>query len=386
MTQVANKMMREFRGKESGKVFFVFLSALLFLSFSGCASAPKKGSIQSYTISGVTYFSLVSLCDLKNLNWEYDPLTRTADLNRNAHRIRLQAGGKTIFVDGSPRQMNEPVDIYRGMLVVPGQFRQIVEALFPEYGSVAETISFYKIKKVIIDPGHGGKDPGATGSSGLVEKDVNLDIAKRLSGLLTKSGVETVLTRFTDKFIPLERRSELTENSGADLFISIHSNANKARTLSGFEVYSISSEVSDYKRALNSARSASLDLDSSSLSSSDLNLKAILWDMIYTYNRGEAIQLSKDICQSISRSVDTRIIGVKNANYCVLRGACVPAVLVEVGFLSNNKEERALSDPAYRQKIAEGIELGIRDYALSSSGAAAVKTNSRIAKSKEGAI
>jgi N-acetylmuramoyl-L-alanine amidase len=371
--------------KKSLKTFYRANFAFLLVFFlGGCATVPQKGGVASYTISGTTYFPLLSLCELKSLAWDYDPLTRTADLNRGSHRIKLQAGGKAIFIDGSLRQLNQPVDIYRGMLVVPDQFRQIVEAMFPDLAPSPEAASFYQIKKVIIDPGHGGNDPGAPGRSGSPEKDIVLDISKRLSGLLKEYGVETVLTRSSDKFIPLEKRAALTENSQADLFISIHANANPSRSLTGFEIYCISPEVSDYKRALSSARNSSIDLNASSFASSNMNLKAILWDMTYTYNRGEAIQLSRDICQSIGRSVDTRIIGVKNANYCVLREACIPAILVEVGFLSNRKEEQMLNDPVYRQKIAEGIRRGIQDYALAAAGGQTEKQTPSFAKSKEG--
>ncbi len=376
--------MREYFSRKFRDILVVLALVFIGLDLSGCASISRKGVVQSYTISGSRYFSLLSLCELNNVKWDYDALTRTADLSRLDHRIKLQTGGKIIFVDGSPRQLNEPVEIYRGMLVIPAQFRQIFEAMFSEYTAVPEVVSFNKIKKVIIDPGHGGKDPGAPGRFGAPEKDIVLDIAKRLSALLKSYGVETVLTRSSDIFIPLEKRAALTENSQADLFISIHANSNNARSLSGFEVYCISPEVSDYKRALTSARNSSLDLNNASLASSNMNLKAILWDMTYTYNRSEATQLSRDICQSIGRSVDTRIIGVKKANYCVLRGACIPAILVEVGFLSNSKEEKLLNDPAYRQKIAEGIRRGIQDYALGSAGVKTEKQNTNLVKSKEG--
>ncbi len=379
MKSVMCNMTKKFWEKFLGKYL---IAVLLLASFCGCASAPKKGAVHSYTISGATYFSLASLCDLNNVKWEYDLLARTAVLNKGAHRINIQAGGKTIFVDGSSKQLNEPVDIYRGALVVPAQFRQLLEALFS--APVArEAVSFYNIKKVILDPGHGGKDPGALGRNGMHEKDIVLDIAVRLSRILREYGVQTVLTRSTDKFIPLEKRSALTENSQADIFISIHANANKSRSLSGFEVYCISPKVSDYKRALSSAQNSSLDLSKVSLASSSLSLKAILWDMIYTYNRGESIQLSTDICQAIGDSLDTRIIGVKNANYCVLRGACVPAILVEVGFISNSKEEQLLNSPGYRQKLAEGIKSGIQNYAKESSGLRKGQVNYNFAKSEE---
>jgi len=362
----------------------ILSAALPAFFFSGCAGVPRKGQLQQYSISGAPYFSLVSLCELKDISWDYDPLTRTADLSRNAHRIKLFAGGKTIFVDGRPRELNSPVDIYRGMLVVPAQLRQMVESMLSESLVQPEILSFYNIKKVIIDPGHGGKDPGATGRSGVQEKNVVLDIAKRLSVLLRNNGVETVLTRSTDRFIPLEQRAAMTEDSGADLFISIHANANRSRSLSGFEVYYISPEVNDYKRALSSARSVSLGLDSSSFAGADPVLKAILWDMTYTYNRGESIQLSRDICGAAGRSLETRVIGVKNANYCVLRGSYIPAILVEVGFVSNPREEQLLNSANYRQRIAESLENGIRDYAVMEAGVRAADNNYNLAKSKEG--
>ncbi len=364
-----------------------YLLVILFLAFiafnsCGCVSTPKRGEAVSYTISGSPYFSLVSLCGLKDIKWDYDPLTRTAGLTRDAHSIKIQTGGKTIFLDGSPRQLSQPVDIYRGMLVVPDQFRQIVEELFPDHAPAPLAVNFYKIRKVIIDPGHGGKDPGTPGRSGMDEKDIVLDIAKRLSVILREYGVQTVLTRSSDKFIPLEKRAAMTDNSHSDLFISIHANANPAKSLNGFEVYYISPAVSDYKRALSSAKNTSLGFTGECLASPSLDLKAILWDMTYTYNRGESIRLSKDICQSISRSVDTRVIGVKNANYCVLRGASIPAILVEVGFLSNRKEEQLLNEPGYRQKIAEGLKQGIYDYAVKFAGSKDGKINYNFAKSK----
>lgn len=109
----------------------MILSALLAAFFCGCVSAPRPGQLQSYNISGTAYFSLASLCDLKNIKCDYDLLSRTAELNRDSHRIKIQTGGKTVFVDGAPRELSDPVDLYRGMLVVPQQLRQIVESLFP---------------------------------------------------------------------------------------------------------------------------------------------------------------------------------------------------------------------------------------------------------------
>jgi N-acetylmuramoyl-L-alanine amidase len=220
-----------------------------------------------------------------------------------------------------------------------------------------------KLKKIAIDAGHGGNDPGAIGRSGLREKDVNLDIAKRLNSLLRAAGVEVLMIRSSDRYIPLSDRIEIANDSAAEFFISIHSNANHSRSLNGFEVYYVSSDISDTKRAMYSARSRELVLKDACLGSDSLSLKATLWDMIYTFSRAESRELARSICQSVDDSLDLYILGIKGARYAVLAGARMPAVLVEVGFLSNYNEERLLKSSSYRQKIAEGIFEGIKDYA-----------------------
>jgi N-acetylmuramoyl-L-alanine amidase len=220
-----------------------------------------------------------------------------------------------------------------------------------------------KIKKVVIDPGHGGNDPGTIGKTGLREKDVNLDIAKRLSSLLRLEGIETVMTRTTDKFIPLEQRVQIANNSHADLFISVHSNSNRLRSLNGFEIYYISEGIDDFQRALSSAEGSVLNLDTAYFYHPSKDLKAIVWDMIYNYNRAESIELSRSIRRSLDANLPARVLRIKGANYYVLKGVQIPAALIEIGFLSNHKEERLLKNSYYRQNIADAIARGIKDYA-----------------------
>jgi N-acetylmuramoyl-L-alanine amidase len=337
----------------------------MLLVFYGCASVPRKSAISSYNINGVSYLPLIALCDLKGINWDYDVITRTINLNRDSHRLKLMVGNNVIFIDGTPRELNRPVDIYEGAIVVPYKFReQILDVLFKEGPAAAEPIYFLsEIKKVIIDAGHGGRDPGAIGKSGLKEKEVTLDIAKRLSNLLREQGIEVIMTRSKDTFVSLTKRVAVSNNCQADLFVSIHANASRVRSLNGVEVYYISPDVSDTQRALASARNNEiLNLDGSCFLSHSFNLKAILWDMIYNYNRAESIELSRVICKTIGSNLDARLIGVKSANFYVLRGSCTPAVLLEVGFLSNSDEERLLSEASYRQRITEAINQGLQDY------------------------
>ncbi len=339
-----------------------FLSVLLI---SGCATVPIGENIATYSIRGVTYYPLISLCNLRSVQMEYDPLIRTVYLIRDVKSVSLRTGDALVLVNNSTMHLSSPVDIYQGTIVVPRQFKeQVFDLLFKKEilacrRTGAEKI---KLKKVVIDAGHGGNDPGAIGRNGLREKDVNLDIAKKLSSLLRAEGVQTILSRPSDNFIPLSSRVNIANRSGADLFISIHSNANPSRALSGFEVYYVSPSVSDSKRAALTARSVSLNLKNAYFFSNSQDLKAIIWDMIFTNNLTESIETSRALCRIMDSYIDANILGIKSARFQVLRGVRMPGILVEVGFVSNLNEERLLKTSAYRQKLAEGLLEGLRDY------------------------
>jgi N-acetylmuramoyl-L-alanine amidase len=359
---------------KSKTLLIILLFSFLILNFSGCATIPEGPSIPSYTLGGVTYLSLIPLCQAKGMQWEYDAITRTAILTRGAHKVNLMVGDKMILVDGEPRHLNQPVDIYEGAVVVPVKLEEILNSLLVKetYSYTRPSLALSRIKKVVIDAGHGGNDPGAIGRSGMREKAVNLDIAKRLAKILRDEGIQVVMTRSNDSFISLERRVDIANNVAADLFISIHSNANRVRSLNGFEIYYLASRSDDYKWLLATAESANLNLDSGSFSGRSRNLKAILWDMVYTYNRAESLRLSRSICRSIDTNLETRVIGIKKAGFYVLKGVRMPAVLIELGFLSNSDEERLLRNSYYRQQIADAIAGGIanyaRDYAFTEAG------------------
>lgn len=342
----------------------IFILILMVLYLAGCASIPTKLAKSSYTINGVSYLSLVYLCDAKGINWEYDLITRNIILAKGSHKINLRVGEKMILVDGQPQFLKHPVDLYQGVTIVPSRFKeQVIDALFADYkkNTVAPVVPL-NLKKVIIDAGHGGKDPGALGRSGSREKNIALDIALRLATILRKQGVEVVLTRPSDAFVSLSRRVEITNNSQADLFISIHVNANRVRSLNGFEVYHISSDLNDPQRALSAAKSAKFKFDNYCLAYPSLELKATLWDMIYTSNRAEAMKLAQNVCDNIDKDIDVRVIGIKSAHFMVLKGSRIPAILIEVGFISNPQEEGFLKNGYYRQKIAESIDNGIVEY------------------------
>jgi N-acetylmuramoyl-L-alanine amidase len=346
---------------------YLATATILIIGFlSGCATAPR-GPGGSYSLNGTTYFSLSTFCEARGVDWQYDHFSRTATLSKGGHKVNMRVGDDLVLVDGKPERLRHPIDVYQGMIVGPYRFReQILDEIFgvaEKKGMVCGLES--RIRKVVVDAGHGGNDPGAIGRAGLREKDVNLDIAKRVAGLLKKQGIEVVMTRSFDRFIPLGTRVDIANRIDADLFISIHSNANRVRSMNGFEVYYVDPTVSDSKRALFAAQHVSLKLPRASYTGNSTNLKAILWDMIYTSNRAESIQLSRSVCASLNEELGIKILGIKGARYAVLRGIRMPGVLIEVGFVSNSEEEGKLKNGFYRQKIAEAVVDGVKNYCRS---------------------
>ena len=218
---------------------------------------------------------------------------------------------------------------------------------------------------IVIDPGHGGKDPGATGPSGLMEKDVVLDIAKRLRDLVQQEPQWRVaLTRDTDVFIPLEERTAMANSGGADLFVSIHANAAERADAHGIETYFL-----DFASDEQSLRVAARENATTLSKVSDLQL--ILRDLLMTSKRNESSLLAGSVQQALVQAPggkNGRDLGVKHAPFLVLMGAEMPAILVETGFISNPGEERKMADPKYRAQAARAIFEGIKEYLASTNG------------------
>jgi N-acetylmuramoyl-L-alanine amidase len=308
---------------------------------------------------------LISICEARNIDWDYDIITKVMALSRDSQRVSLAVGSSVVIVNGIPRDIKYPVELYKGAVVIPVELKEeVFDGLFKGTCAITkETLAAPGYaKKVVIDPGHGGRDPGAIGRSGLKEKDAVLDISKRLARILKEAGYEVILTRDNDTFIPLASRSRIANEAGADIFLSIHANANRVRSLSGFEVYYVSQDVSDVDRALVTAENTDLEPRGTVIAAESLDLKATVWDMIYTSNRAESIDLARYLCSNARACLPARIIGVKGAPFHVLRSTQMPSVLVEVGFVSNSKEEKMLNNSFYRQEIAEAIAQGVKEY------------------------
>jgi N-acetylmuramoyl-L-alanine amidase len=233
-----------------------------------------------------------------------------------------------------------------------------------------------KIGKIVIDPGHGGHDTGTIGPNGLEEKDLVLEVGRRLGKLLeTRLGAEVVYTRKNDTFIPLETRTAIANQQRADLFISIHANSSRDPAARGVETYYLNFTSSP--DALEVAARENAVSEKSIYELQDLVKKIALKDKIE-----ESREFAGDVQQSLhsslaARSPAIRNRGVKKAPFIVLIGANMPSILAEISFVSNPSDEHRLETSEYRQRIAESLYRGIAKYVDGLSG---VKMASKIDK------
>ncbi|MGA2712815.1 MAG: N-acetylmuramoyl-L-alanine amidase [Bryobacteraceae bacterium] len=223
-----------------------------------------------------------------------------------------------------------------------------------------------KVNRIVIDAGHGGHDDGTMGPHGLLEKDVVLDVALRVSKLVQeKMGAEVVLTRSDDTFIPLRERTAIANEHKADLFLSIHANSSPAPEVAGTETF--------YLNFTNAP--GSLDVAARENAGSDKTVGE-LRDLIQSITLNDKIEESHTFAQDIQTTLEAQAArsnaaahnrGVKRAPFVVLIGASMPSVLAEIGFLSNSRDENNLGKPEYRQKVAEALYKGLTRYSQSLS-------------------
>jgi len=221
------------------------------------------------------------------------------------------------------------------------------------------------LHKIVLDAGHGGHDPGARSPQGIREKDINLAITLQLAAKLKKeTDLNVILTRDDDTFIPLSERTEMANEAGAELFMSIHANGAYNRSATGFEVYFLSSQASDERTAALAAfenrQAGPMPADNPFGGGDDLN--NILRDMIRTENLAASERLAVAIQARLDIAMHIENRGVKQAPFYVLAGAQMPAVLVEVGFLSNPREAALLQSQPTQDIIVSALYQAIMYY------------------------
>lgn len=229
-------------------------------------------------------------------------------------------------------------------------------------GSLVRALGL-KVKRIIIDPGHGGADTGAIGRDGIYEKDVALDIALRLRAAVQRElkDVEVILTRDTDRFVPLEERTAMANARQADLFISIHLNSSPTPLASGVETYFLSLDATKEELDVATRENATTSRSAGELQGL---LQRIVTDTRIAESRTFAQSIQTSLVAGLSRISPTAGFnrGVKKAPFVVLLGANMPSVLTEVSFLSHPRDGEALRTIEFRQSIAESLCDGIKRY------------------------
>jgi len=230
--------------------------------------------------------------------------------------------------------------------------------------SIARQLSL-KVSRIVIDPGHGGKDPGAIGPHGEKEKDIALAISKRLADRLKKEGFDVFLTREADVFVPLEERTAFANKKRADLFISVHLNANRSHSVCGVETYFLNLTTDE-----TAIQVAARENATTSRSMSDLQL--IINDLMLNSKINESSKFADCVHTCLVKSLKGRgykkkDLGVKQAPFYVLIGAQMPSILIEAGFITHSKECALLRTQSYQTTLADGMAKGINTYIINTT-------------------
>lgn len=313
-------------------VFENFL--LLAVCLGALASTAHAGyRIRSVRIAGERYLLLKDVAGFYGMR--YRNAKNHASLTSKYSRLEFRKNQRQATINGVQVYLSHACGRWRDELTVSKvDFQLVLEPLLR-----SQTISSRPIKRIVIDPGHGGKDPGAQNSH-TDEKDITLAVAKRLYDELKKYGYRVYLTRTDDEFRSLNGRAALAGRARADVFVSLHANAVAATQVHGIESYLLTPEgtPSTYTNSTRSESSPGNAYDA------------------------ENTRLAFEIQRGLLKTTGARDRGTKHANFAVLRNVPSAAVLVEMGFLTNPNEAKKLRSPSYQRRLALGIARGVRRF------------------------
>lgn len=336
------------------------LGCLAVLVLTSCAPPPTKGYVRAAEVAREF-----------GLEVERDPLVGRVVLRGERPggtvEVVVSPGLETALVNGKFHRLPQPAR-YRGLEVLVAE--ELREAIRTALIVSPRGRPSGLVRSVVLDPGHGGKDPGAIGPSGLKEKDVNLDVARRLARRLRERGIEVVLTRTSDVFIPLAERSHIANREQPDLFVSIHADAAPRASAAGATTYLVKEAfrgpgqrtVTPAERAALAAKDAALNPTHVGVEPTGRVARLALWQVMLAEYRRESRLLAEAVQRRLPRRTGQPDRGVREAAYSVLKWTYVPAVLIEVGFLSNPAWEARLAEPDYREETARAIAEAIFEF------------------------
>jgi N-acetylmuramoyl-L-alanine amidase len=226
-----------------------------------------------------------------------------------------------------------------------------------------DTTAGDRFDTIVLDAGHGGDDHGAEGPSGALEKELVLDVAHRLQTRLARDGLRVLLTRDTDVYVPLAERTAIANRAGADLFVSIHANAATARRARGIETFFVALEASDDSARQLAERENAAFREKVETTPDDA-LASILGDLAANDQMRESDEFARLAHQElVGLTPDVPSRGVKQAPFVVLMGVQMPAALVEIGFITNPEDDKAMASAERRDGIADALDRAVRAFA-----------------------
>jgi N-acetylmuramoyl-L-alanine amidase len=358
---------------------FIIILLLIIIQFLAASvtveylSEMSPEQIATTSIKGIEYFNVYELNKAFKAIIKQDLIDQRLKINLYGCQLIILLESSFLSCNGKVYNFTHPVLQEKGKLLLPEIFlTRLLPVLFPDkiiiHGNrlkVADPVD-NKIRTIVLDPGHGGKDPGAIGYSGSTyEKDLVLQIALKLQQKLEKElDVDVILTRDKDEFVSLQERAEIANRNNADLFISIHINAHNNSNADGIEVYYLSTAKTDGARAVEALENSVVyDYEGGEEAVKKYDdLAFILADMAQNEHLEESYQQSMKLQQYLVNETESRDRGVKQANFYVLRGAFMPAVLLELGYITNKAEEKKLKKSAYQDMLVNAIFKGIKDF------------------------
>lgn len=312
----------------------VIITSLLLFGIFGVTSQAHAGfRIRSARVNGRSYLFLRDVAAFYGM--DYRAGEDAAVLSSKYSRLIFEEKLRGATLNGVQVNLSEAVAKWRGELLVSQvDFRLVLEPILR-----SKTLKARPIKRIVIDPGHGGRDPGAQ-KGGVDEKDINLAVAKQLYGILKRCGYDVYLTRTGDQARSLQHRAQAAGRARADLFISLHINAVDARHVSGIETFLLTPEgtASTYSNSIKQEASPGNAFDE------------------------ENTRLAFEVQRELLATTGADDRGTKHANFAVLRDVPCAAVLVEMGFVTNAAERTKLTDPSYQRRLAVGISRGVRRF------------------------
>lgn len=339
-------------------------------------NTPDTDDLSVKYINEVPYFNILELNRLFNAHISEDLIDRRIFVELYDQRLIFLFDSSYLLFHSELYNFTYDHLYIDGKHYLPLLFiKEVLPILLPDkivYDSRTHTLRAELAKAstkrtIVLDPGHGGKDPGAVGFTGKTfEKDISLTIAKQIKGMVEERlpDVKVLLTREDDRFISLQQRTTFANKNQADLFISIHCNAAYNKAAHGIEVFFLSAAKSDEARAVEALENSVVEKYEGGIEAlkkyDDLNF--ILMDMAQAEQLQESSHLAIKLQANLIKSTGAHNRTIKQAGFYVLRGAFMPAVLVELGFITNKEEEQKLKDANYQNKLAEAVFEGIKGF------------------------